>query len=163
MACSPPGSSVHVAFQARILEQVAISFSRGSNPHLLHWRADSLPLSYLGSPGGSWTTHQMATELSPNKILSKAQLMHTKSFSKWLSTHLCFQVWRIQKDLKKLVMGISTAHESLNPTWSQAHSECKSRLPPTDRQKGWPGIVLFSGTTRMLLITDGVLNPAAAS
>ena len=26
--CSPPGSSVHVIFQARILEQAAISFSR---------------------------------------------------------------------------------------------------------------------------------------
>ena len=29
--CSPPGSSVHGASQARILEQVAISFSRGSS------------------------------------------------------------------------------------------------------------------------------------
>ena len=41
--------------QARILEQVAISFSGGSYqpkdgpPHLLHWQADSLPLSHLGS------------------------------------------------------------------------------------------------------------------
>ena len=31
MACSPPGSSVHGIFQARILEWVAISFSRGSS------------------------------------------------------------------------------------------------------------------------------------
>ena len=45
MDCSPPGSSVHEISQARILEQVAISFSRGfsfltqrSNPHLLHCR-----------------------------------------------------------------------------------------------------------------------------
>ena len=30
MGCSPPGSSVHEIFQARILEWVAISFSRGS-------------------------------------------------------------------------------------------------------------------------------------
>ena len=30
--CSLPGSSVHVIFQARILEWVAISFSRGSSP-----------------------------------------------------------------------------------------------------------------------------------
>ena len=47
-------------FQARILEWVAISSSRGSsqprdqsNPHLmslLHWQADSLPLSHLRSP-----------------------------------------------------------------------------------------------------------------
>ena len=27
--CSPPGSSIHGIFQARILEQVAISFARG--------------------------------------------------------------------------------------------------------------------------------------
>ena len=33
MGCSPPGFSVHGIFQARILEQVAISFSRGSSRH----------------------------------------------------------------------------------------------------------------------------------
>ena len=32
MDCSPPRSSVHVILQARILEWVAISFSRGSSP-----------------------------------------------------------------------------------------------------------------------------------
>ena len=32
MLCSPPGSSVHENFQARILEGVSISFSRGSSP-----------------------------------------------------------------------------------------------------------------------------------
>ena len=31
MDCSPPGSSVHVILQARILEWVAISSSRGSS------------------------------------------------------------------------------------------------------------------------------------
>ena len=31
MDCSPPGSSVHGIFQARILERVAISYSRGSS------------------------------------------------------------------------------------------------------------------------------------
>ena len=32
MGCSPPGSSVHGFLQARILERVAISYSRGSSP-----------------------------------------------------------------------------------------------------------------------------------
>ena len=58
MDCSPPGSSVYGIFSARILEWVTISSSRespprffwGSNPHLLHWQADSAPLNYLGSP-----------------------------------------------------------------------------------------------------------------
>ena len=31
MECSPPGSSIHGIFQARILEWVVISFSRGSS------------------------------------------------------------------------------------------------------------------------------------
>ena len=55
------GSSVHGGLQARILEWVAISYSRGSSCsrstqgsnlyllHLLHWQADSLPLCYLES------------------------------------------------------------------------------------------------------------------
>ena len=48
MDCSPPGSSVHGIFQARLLEWDAISYSRGSS-----WprdQADSLPLSLLWSP-----------------------------------------------------------------------------------------------------------------
>ena len=54
--CSPPGSSVHGIFQARILECVAIWLqgvfpTQGLNPRLLHWQVDSLPLSYLGCPG----------------------------------------------------------------------------------------------------------------
>ena len=58
MNYSPPGSSFYEIFQARILQWVAILFSRGvfptqrSNSHLLcllHWQADSLPLSPLGS------------------------------------------------------------------------------------------------------------------
>ena len=34
MDCSQPGSSVHGIFQARILERVAISSSRGSSQHM---------------------------------------------------------------------------------------------------------------------------------
>ena len=45
--CSPAGSSAHGIFQARILEWVSISFSRGSSQPrhwtLLPWQADSLP------------------------------------------------------------------------------------------------------------------------
>ena len=55
--CSHPGSSVHGASQARILEWVAISYFRESSQHgdqthissLLHWQLDSLPLCHIGS------------------------------------------------------------------------------------------------------------------
>ena len=45
IGCNPQGSSVHGILQTRILEWVAISFSRGfSCPCLLHWQEGSLPL-----------------------------------------------------------------------------------------------------------------------
>ena len=59
MDYSPPDSSVHGILQERILEWVAIPFSRGpsqpkqvSNPcllGLLHWQASPLPLSPPGT------------------------------------------------------------------------------------------------------------------
>ena len=53
MDCSLPASSVYGISQAKILEWIAISFSRGFsqprlNPCLLHWQVDSLPLSHQG-------------------------------------------------------------------------------------------------------------------
>ena len=54
--CSPPDSSVHGIFQARMLEWGAISSSRGSsqrsNPHFLHWQVGSLPAEPLGKGKG---------------------------------------------------------------------------------------------------------------
>ena len=58
MDCSPPSSSARGILQARILEWVAISFSKGSSQskdpdclsHLLHWQADCLPLASPGIP-----------------------------------------------------------------------------------------------------------------
>ena len=53
--CSPPGSSVHGDFPGKdtgvschFLLQ-GIFQTQGSNPGLLHWQADSWPLSHLGS------------------------------------------------------------------------------------------------------------------
>ena len=67
MDCSPPGSSVHGIFRARILEWVAISYFRGSSwprdqislLHLLHQPVNSLPLCYLGSPNAQLIFCQM--------------------------------------------------------------------------------------------------------
>ena len=58
LGCSPPGSSVHGIFQARILEWVAISSSRRSSwpriepisPVSPALQADSLPAEPLGEP-----------------------------------------------------------------------------------------------------------------
>ena len=59
MDCSPPVSSVHGILQARILEQVAISSSRGSSQArdctgiscvILHWQAYSFTTEPPGKP-----------------------------------------------------------------------------------------------------------------
>ena len=42
MDCSLPGSSIHWIFQARVLERVAISFSRGSS-----WPRDGTQVSQI--------------------------------------------------------------------------------------------------------------------
>ena len=72
MDFSSPGSSAHCISQARILDWVAISFSRGifsaqgSNPCLLLGRWILYPLCHLGSPHpflrclNSWTTDPMS-------------------------------------------------------------------------------------------------------
>ena len=68
MDYSPPGPSVHGILQARILEWVAISFSQGLNPSLLHflqWQMSSLPLTPPGKP-----SHLNQHPVFYNEILS---------------------------------------------------------------------------------------------
>ena len=67
MDCSLPGSSVCGVSQARVLDWVAISFSRGSSdpgikPTSL-LQPDSLPLSYLGSMAHSYVKIQLGCHL----------------------------------------------------------------------------------------------------
>ena len=57
MDCSPPSSSVHGTFFSSKNTGAGCHFflqgvflTQGSNRHLLHWQADSLPPSHLGSP-----------------------------------------------------------------------------------------------------------------
>ena len=72
--CGPPGVSVHGILQARILEWVAIPFSRifptqGRNPGLLHCRR-TLPTEAPGKPllcmvsHSSYPSHRGNTELA---------------------------------------------------------------------------------------------------
>ena len=68
MDCSLPGASVHGISQTVILEWVAVSYSRGSsrtqgsNPHLLHWQADSFPIAPPGKPRTRCTMHLFKAE-----------------------------------------------------------------------------------------------------
>ena len=71
--CSPLGSSVHGIFQARILDWVAIPFSRGSSwPRdrtQLSCTVDSLPSEPPGKPlGGSDRSVVKALDLKSNEV-----------------------------------------------------------------------------------------------
>ena len=70
MDCSPPGSSVHEIFQARILERVAASYSRPS------WPREWTPISCIA--GGFFTTPPPDITI---KIL-KAVFLHPTNWCK---------------------------------------------------------------------------------
>ena len=78
MDCSPPGSSVHGISQARILEWVAISFSRGSS-----WSRDRSQVSCIaGRFFTVWTTGEAYNCLPVHKRREgKSQPLHD-SFNK---------------------------------------------------------------------------------
>ena len=100
MDCSIPGSSVHGDFQARILEWVAISFSRvfliqGSNPGLPHCRQMLYCLSHQGSlkkerPDKYWTSPTTGTWTHKNRYTRKQR--ETRIPSAGPAEHpVCFQ------------------------------------------------------------------------
>ena len=60
MDCSPPGFSVHEIFQTRILEWVAISFSRGSSQPRVWTRISCI---------GRWIPKLLSHQKSPNGLL----------------------------------------------------------------------------------------------
>ena len=78
VACSPPGSSVHGNFQARILEWVAISFSRGSSqPRDRTW--DSLTtgrfFTVWATTGSESENHSVVSSFFSHHGLQPARLL----------------------------------------------------------------------------------------
>ena len=84
MDCSPPGSSVHGIFQARMLEWVAISSSRGSSPAtegthvssilrqiLHHWATweTCAPLHEKGKMTQGWSSEAAEWCLGPQGVI----------------------------------------------------------------------------------------------
>ena len=74
MDCSPPGSSVHGILQARILECVAISFSRGSS-----WPRDQTSISFV-SWIGRWIPYHWASGEAPRSSQSNLKMRQKASF-----------------------------------------------------------------------------------
>ena len=82
MDCSPSGSSVHGIFQARVLECVAISFSRGSfQPR------DRTPFSCTAGGFTIWATREALGELRRDSQKEPSRL-----FKQSVSHVLCLKV-----------------------------------------------------------------------
>ena len=100
MDCSPPGSSVHGIFRARILEWVAISFSRGiSQPR------DQIWVSF-----GRQSLHHCVTWEAPiEKIVAVVQsLNRVRLFATpWTAAHQASLSFTISQSLLKLMPIVS--------------------------------------------------------
>ena len=135
MDCSPPGSSVHEIFQTRILEWVAISFSRGSSqprdePRSPALQADSLPTELQGKPMTNLDNILKSRDITlPTKIhlvkamvfpvvmrgceswtIKKAEHRRTDAFELWCWRRLLRVPWTARKSNQSILKEISPAY-----------------------------------------------------
>ena len=105
MNCSPQVSSVHGILQARMLEWIAFSFSRGSSQpkdqtwvfcvsFAGHWQVGSLPLHHLGSPLGNGAQWGKADKNGPGRPQAPTRgegssLAKTQDFHRTFLFSLC--------------------------------------------------------------------------
>ena len=77
MDCSPPGSSVHGIFQARVLEWVATSFSRGSSQPRDQTQVsrivDALPSEPLGKSSSGLHTLLYIKQINNKDLLNSPE------------------------------------------------------------------------------------------
>ena len=121
MDCTVPGSSVHGIFQARVLEWVAVSFSRGSSPprdriqvfHIVGRRffsfkeplyrspgeGNSTPLQYscLENPmdGGAWWAAVHGVAKGRTRLSDFTFTFHFHALEKEMATHSSVLAWGI--------------------------------------------------------------------
>ena len=127
MACRLPGSSVHGTSQARILERVAISFSKGSS-----WPRDQTCVSCIA--GGFFITEPPG---KPNNKRPKAKSIKVKIscayilisvdsvqfFSKHTEHHFCVRHWVLHSPGGECIVG-KTPKEAKG--WDSANVGCAS-------------------------------------
>ena len=101
MDCSPPGSSVHEIFQARILEWVAISFSRGSSQP----RDGTQVTCTAGRLFIKWATREAYREWYMAVDLQK-QDKSVRTVHRWkIRWHICMFSWECRIIFKNEALG----------------------------------------------------------
>ena len=101
MDCSPPGSTTHGIFQARILEWVAISFSRrSSRPR--DWTHVSHMVSIVGRRFTVWATREDPKPLGCSKNSSKREVYsdtaYLKKQEKYQINNLTLKLNKLEKE-----------------------------------------------------------------
>ena len=103
MGCSPPEFSVHWIYQARILEWVAISFSRASS-RPGHWTR----ISWIGRQiPYHWATREGTVDLQYQvsfKIYNKVIQLHINTYThRYVYVYVLFQIllhYRLSQDIE---------------------------------------------------------------
>ena len=107
MNCSPPGSSVHGILQARILEWVAIAFSRGSFPS----RDRTWAVCIAGRFFSNWATREAPVKhwLS---VITSLNILRMEFLYKWdfKWAHRLFPPCRVQSGVLGLLAGSCLAN-----------------------------------------------------
>ena len=146
MDCSLPGSSLHGILQARVLEWVAISFSRGSSQPgnqtgVSALQADSLPIELSGKR--QWFV--MSIQINRAALLILVGLIHTfvvntrsgrQLFWSWLCSLTCVEL-ACYRPFWWLVHVFSHVRLSATP-WTVAHQAPLSM--EFSRQDYWSGL-----------------------
>ena len=142
MDCSLPGFPVNGIFQARILEQVAISYARGifltqgSNLcllRLLYWEEDSLPLCHLGSPYAcivlsNWLQQSSNVAVAENyHSESKRCVVHLHQGAVMLEQKTYGTVFEVNIELFDRDPSPCTTQDLLCPMLSPVHYTCSSQ------------------------------------
>ena len=87
MDCSPPGSSVHGILQARILEWVTISYSRGSS-----WPRDWINISCISCIAGKLFTHWATFVISIIQVKTMIKSNTVGKTGKMYNTQHCWEM-----------------------------------------------------------------------
>ena len=105
MDCSPPGSSLHGILQARVLESVAISFSRGSSRPRDRTQVSHIP----GRRFNLWALRILGS-------LNSTTFLQKIFYSKYTMKNMCSGASRVSEKLMKW--------SPLRIKWRQINGTC---------------------------------------
>ena len=108
--CSPPGSSIHGILQARILEWVAISFSRGSSPPRDRTQVSRISCRHFNLWATREAPRSRGKEQWPHRRLSQNYLLILEGllWRHWVSRGLVQKWGRWQRQYGKLPLRVNS-------------------------------------------------------